>query len=302
MVVAFDATPMKTQQEITTFLSNEPLIEAEITRAFIDWQSLQRSEGKSLFFGVGLCTAKQPAVAIPFDILSFFFVAERLKRFFKLSNVFILIADIHAQTNTFMTAKIIAETRSNILKTFQKVVRNFSLPNFEILLASDISQLTSFQSILHELPSMENQYLRQELADIIWLTRHKNLGIKLGWTIDNSIIPSGHDERFFDTQLLSIQKIPVSFMFSGAGRTFDPNKPKESPYISVKDDHRLLIQPQENVSQKFCDAQNRWGSSSCNGVRGHLADIVRIFEKLFIKLPSMTLEQKIQFILNIATQ
>lgn len=91
-------------------------------------------------------------------------------------------------------------------------------------------------------------------------------------------------------------------MFSGAGRTFDPNKPKASPYISVKDDHRILITPQEDVPQKFCEAETLWGSSSCNGVKRHLADIVRLFEKLFVKLPAMTLEQKIQFILNIATQ
>lgn len=285
-----------------TFLSNEPLIEAEITRAFLDWPSLLNSERKTLFFGVGLCTAKQPAVAIPFDILAFFFVAERLKRFFNLSRVIVLIADAHAQTNSFMTSGIIAETQSNILTTFQKIVRNFSLPDFEILIASDIRREESFQSVLKQLPSLENRYLRQELADIIWLTNHKNLAIKLGWTIDNSPEPSGHDERFFDTQLLSIQKIPVSFMFTRAGRTFDPNKPKASPYISVRDDHRLLIKPQEDVPQKFREAETRWGVSSCNGVRGHFADIVRLFEKLFIKLPLMTLEQKIQFILNTATQ
>lgn len=284
------------------FLSNEPLIEADITRAFIDWPSLQKSEGKSLFFGVGLCTAKQAAVAIPFDILSFFFVAERLKRFFNLKNVFILVADRHAESNVFMTPEIIDKSRRNILKIFQKIIHNFSLPNFEILVASDIARLESFQSVLHQIPIMKNQYVRQELADITWLTQTKNLGIKLGWTIDNSITPSGHDERFFDTQLLSIKKIPLSFMFSGAGRTFDPNRPKASPYISVKGDHRLLIKPQEDVRQKFCEAETLWGNSSCNGVKGRLADIVRLFEKLFIKLPTMTLEQKIQFILNIATQ
>ncbi|MBI5619751.1 hypothetical protein HY950_02200, partial [Candidatus Gottesmanbacteria bacterium] len=157
-------------------------------------------------------------------------------------------------------------------------------------------------SVLEQLPPLENPYLRQELADVIWLSRHKNLGIKLGWTIDNSPKPSGHDERFFDTQLLSIQKIPISFMFSCAGRTFDPNKPKASPYITIEREHRVLIQPQEDVSQRFCEAETRWGTKSCNRVRGHLADIVRLFEKLFVKLPSMTLEQKIQFILNIATQ
>lgn len=285
-----------------TFLSNEPLIEAEATRSFIDWPSLLNSEGKTLFFGVGLCTAKQPAVAIPFDILAFFFVAERLKRFFNLSRVIVLIADAHAQTNSFMTSGIISETQSNILTTFQKIVRNFSLPDFEILMASDICREESFQSVLKQLPSLENQYLRQELADIIWLTNHKNLAIKLGWTIDNSPEPSGHDERFFDTQLRSIQNMSISFVFSGAGRTFHPRKPKASPYISVMGDHRVLIQPQKDVAFKFRGAETQWGSASCNGVRGHLADIVRLFEKLFVKLPRMTLEQKIQFILNIATQ
>lgn len=293
---------MKTQHEIMALLSNEPLIEAEVTHAFIDWPSLQNSEGKTLFFGVGLCTAKQPAVAVPFDILSFFFVAERLRRFFNLSKVFVIIADTHAQTNAFMTPEIISDSRSNIFRTCKKIIHNFSFPNFEILVASNAAQLESFQLIIKQLPPLENQYLRQELADIIWLTQNKNLGIKLGWTIDNSIRPSGHDERFFDTKLLSIQKIPVSFIFSGAGRTFDPNRPKASPYISVRDESRLLIEPQEDVSRKFREAEVRLGVLSCNGVKRHLADIVRLFEKLFVKLPEMTLEEKIQFILNIATQ
>lgn len=293
---------MKTQEEIMTFLSNEPLIEAGVSRAFIHWPSLQHSEDKTLFFGVGLCTAKQPAVAVPFDILSFFFVAERLKRFFKLSKVLVLIADVHAKTNAFMTPEIVTKTRRNVSTTLQKIVHNFSLPNFEIVSASEVHQLESFQSVLEHLPPITNQYLRQELADIIWFTKHEHLGIKLGWAIDNSLEPSGHDERFFDAQLRAIQDIPISFIFTGAGRTFDPNKPKASPYISATGDHRLLIQPHEDVASTFLEAEGSFGSASCNGVRGHLADIVRLFEKLFIKLPSMTLEQKIQFILNVATQ
>jgi len=285
-----------------TFLSNEPLIEAEASHAFIDWPSLIDTEGKTLFFGVGLCTAKEPAVAIPFDILSFFFVAERLKRFFGLSRIIVLIADTHAETNTFMSSDLIRNTRTNIVHTLEKVVRNFSLPNFEILLASQMHQLETFKRINTQLPAIDNQYLHQELADIIWLSKHKNLGIKLGWTIDSSTKPSGHDERFFDTQLLAHQKLPISFIFVKAGRTFDAKRPKASPYIAVRGEHRLLLQPCKQVNRKLTAQSGGRNTNTLEGAKKHLGNIVRLFEKLFIKLPAMTQEQKMQFILNIATQ
>ncbi len=68
------------QNDIEQLIKQEPLLMGDISHAFIDWPSLLAAPHPSLFFGVGLCTSKEPAVAIPFDILSFFFLAEKLRR------------------------------------------------------------------------------------------------------------------------------------------------------------------------------------------------------------------------------
>lgn len=296
------SAPMKTKEEILSFLQNEPLIEAELSGGAINTLTRTHPKGASLFFGVGLCTAKEPAVAIPFDILSFFLVAERLRRFLDMDRVIVLVADTHALTNSFMTPDIVNALTQKSLLTFTTIIRNLHLNTFEFLVHSDIAVQQAFTKTLEAVPAMDNQYLRHEIADITWLVKHRNVALKLGWTIDSSPISGGHDERFFDTHLQKLVSLPISFLYLKAGRTFDKHRQKVSPYIAVAGEPRLIINPDEDVRGKFAAARLSWGDDHFGGTRKHIADIVRAFEKLFRQIPSLSLEQKIDHILKQITK
>lgn len=293
---------MKSKQEILTFLQNEPLIQAELSGSAITALTHTDPKGKSLFFGVGLCTAKEPAVAIPFDILSFFLVAERLRRFLDMDRVIVLIADTHALTNSFMTSDEVNTLTQKGLRIMTCIIRNLDLNKFEPLIHSDIAAQQSFVKILEAIPAMDNQYLRHEIADIFWLTKHRSVSLKLGWTIDSCPIPGGHDERFFDTELQKLAALPIGFLYLKAGRTFDKHRQKVSPYISVAGEPRIIISANEDVRGKFSAARSSWGDDHFDGTRKHIADIVRLFEKLFVQLPSLSLEEKIEHIVKQITK
>lgn len=293
---------MKTKEEILVFLQNEPLIEAALCSDSIETLARTDPTGKSLFFGIGLCTAKEPAVAIPFDILGFFLVAERLRRFLDMNRVIVLIADTHALTNRFMTSDEVHTLTQKSIRTLTGIIQNLDLSEFELLVHSDIAALKSFTQTLDAIPAMDNQYLHHEIADISWLIKHKNVALKLGWTIDSSPIPGGHDERFFDTHLQKLESLPISFLYLKAGRTFDKHRQKVSPYISVSGEPRIIIDPHEDVRGKFCEARSSWGNDHFGGTRKHIADIVRLFEKLFGQLLSLSLEQKIEHIMKRITK
>ena len=288
--------------KLESIIKEEPLLLGDISHAFIDWKSLLSTAHPSLFFGVGLCTSKQPAAAIPFDILSFFLLAEKLRRELKLDKIFVLIADEHAKTNSFMTNEIIQTLSNNMKSTFTTVIRNLQLTHFQIHISSRIHGDPNFQSTLNSIQSLPNEYLRKEIADLTWFTNTQNVRIKLGWSINSNHIPQGHDERFFDAQIRNFHALPLSFLHCKAGRTFDSHRLKASPYIAIANEQRILLSADELVRDKMMNITKRGNNSEAiAGVRSHLSLIVRLFESLFIRIPKQTLEEKVQFIIDLST-
>lgn len=288
--------------KLQAIIKEEPLLLGGISHVFIDVPSLHSSHNPSLFFGVGLCTSKLPAVAIPFDILSLFLLAEKLRRELVLDSVFVLIADEHAKTNSFMTDEIIQKLTNSMTATFTTIIRNLRLAHFQVLKSSSIHKDPHFQSILHSITSLPNEYLRREIADLTWFTHTKNVRLKLGWSIDNDPVPKGHDERFFDTQIRHSSSLPLSFLHCKAGRTFDPHRLKASPYIAVANEQRILLSPNEHVKEQIVAiANDATNAEPVAGVRTHLSLIVRLFESLFIRIPKQTLDEKVQFIIELCT-
>jgi hypothetical protein len=134
------------------------------------------------------------------------------------------------------------------------------------------------------LPKMQNEYLRLEVADCLWLRQNYNLKVKMGWTMAKSIAIEGNDERFFDAKIKEF--LPdLNFIHLEPGWTFDPLRPRVSPYISVAGENRLLLKPDQKVPDL--------------GICGpHLAKIVRCAEILWGKLPFSNLEDKIKFLID----
>lgn len=291
---------MKTKDEIVAFLKNEPLLKWKLSCAAIDWQTAIRAEGTTLFFGVGLCTSKEPASAVPFDILAFFLEAEKLRRFFELGKVIVLIADRHALTNPFMNKEQVDKLSQHTISILDRIIHNFELKSFEIRKASVMLPDTELNNVLPSDIKLQNQYLVQEIADVIWMVTHDNLTLKLGWSIDNALAVSGHDERFFDLTMKKLLPRQISFLFTAAGRTFDKHRQKVSPYISVKGEHRLLLTSGERVDAKLHEAEIMWSDKHFGGARKHLANIIRSHEEIFGHLPGLSFEQKLQHIIDMS--
>lgn len=283
---------------IRSIVQNEPLFERNICLRNLKAAVPQKT--KNLFVGVGLCTASESASAIPFDILSFFLLPELLRREGIIDSTFLLIADTHALTNIFMTENKVKRATKLMRDTAVSIVHSFRLQNFHVLTASEIRSDKNGNSIRQNLPSLDNKYLQEEVFDLYWFTKNKNVGWKLGWTISNELIPRGHDERFFDSEIQKWIPKPFTFLHSSAGRTFDPNKPKTSPYIALVRENRLLLIPDEKVAMKLDAAEDN--SPNFVMVKNHLIRIVRLFEKLIIKIPTDIFSEKIEFITRAATQ
>ncbi len=287
-------------KNVQTIIRNEPLFEGNISVRSLTQERVPSHGPANLFVGVGLCTAHEPAQAIPFDILSFFLLPELLRRKGIIQSTFFLIADTHAMTNHFMKPEMVTQMTRCMSQTAHSIVRSFRLPDFNVITASKIRKSEDSQKILNLLPHFNNQYIREEVFDLCWFAQNHNVRWKLGWTISNEIVSTGHDERFFDQEIRATISWPITFLYASAGRTFNPKKPKTSPYISVSEENRLLLTPQEKVAMKLIAAEE---NSPCFvAARNHLQRIVRLFEQLIIKIPAESLTEKIEFITRVATQ
>jgi hypothetical protein len=137
---------------------------------------------------------------------------------------------------------------------------------------------------------------------MMWFTQTNNVRLKLGWSINNDPIPQGHDERFFDAEIKRVcPDLSLSFLHCKAGKTFDPKRPKTSPYIAIANEPRILLKPDENVLEKIAAAKVACNPELFRGTMSHLGLIVRLFESLFIQIPKKRVEDKIQFIIDLAT-
>ncbi len=264
------------EKDLLIKIQNIPLVKT------IDLHEI--SGGGSLFFGIGLMTSQQLGTGLPFDILGIFFASELVRRVLNLQSTIILLADTHAKSNQLFPNEAIDNLAAKIEKQLQQIVRNFALKNFQLIRASTFQSEPEFQKLLESLPPMTNRYLRLEVADCLWLRQKHNLQIKVGWTMAKISRIEGNDERFFDMTIKEL--VPkLGFIHLEPGWTFDPNRPRVSPYISIEGEKRLIL----NRAQKTTDL------GQC---QSHLAKIVRCAETLWGKLPQKTLEEKAQFILD----
>ena len=105
------------KNDIYKLLENEPLT--------ISWQNLDclnNINNGSIFFGIGLMSRNRLSMGMPFDILSFFFVSEILKRMLNLSKVNVIIADNHAISNNIIDKQEILNKANQSFKIIEKII------------------------------------------------------------------------------------------------------------------------------------------------------------------------------------
>lgn len=213
-----------------------------------------------------------------------FFASELIRCQLNLDSIFVILGDTHAKSNSLFPPADIDSFANNVEQKLNKIIHNFALSDFKILRANNFHKTQEFQDILKRLPKLNNEYLRLEIADCLFLKQNHNLKIKVGWTMSKTTKIEGNDERFFDAGIK--QFIPdLNFVHLEPGQTFDPIRPRVPPYISISNENRLLLKDNQNFSDLSICAP-------------HLVKIVRCAEILWGKLPFETLNKKVEFLLN----
>ncbi len=280
-------------------LINHPLLCTRFTDKEIEQIAVQ-FKGKNIFFGAGLVTQDQVSVATPFDILSMFFTAEQFRRFTGGKKIFVFIADQHAQTNTHLSQNLVIKRTNETFHLFEKIIHNFHLKHFTLIRTSDLNRVPEIRSIFAKLPDFHNDYVKHEVADVCWLQKFHNVGIKLGWSMSSSVTIGGHDERFFD-QTIHIFCPNVLFVHLEPGRTFDDKRPRVSPYIAIQGEKRLLLQKNTDVRKTIETLKTGCSIEVAKAAIRHLSKITRLHDDLFGPMKHKMLTEKLQILMDTAT-
>lgn len=287
------------QKKILKIINNNPLLLTDLKTKQLT--QIINNPTKNIFFGAGLMTSQQLSVAVPFDILSFFFTAHLLQQILKSKRVFVLVADQHALTNQILPKQIIDLKTQEIIRIFKKIITNFKLKNFTIIRTTDLNKIQTIRDIYANLPSMDNDYLKHEIADTLWLNRIHQVKIKLGWAMSKKPQSEGFDERFFDEKIQHFSPKTV-FVYLKAGKTFDQHRPRVSPYISLPNEKRILLKKGENVNQKLMQFKNEVSTIIFKANLRYLTKIVRLHDLIFKPFKFKNLNQKLQLLLDKAIE
>lgn len=288
------------KEEVEKIVKNEYLIEMQPSLDGLR-DNLDTNDPGSVYYGTGLVTPNAMTQGLPFDVLSMILVSEKLKRKAGFKETFHHVADTHAKTNEWADPKKVDDKAKEVRSTLRTVADNLKLDNFNIVLASEFDQTEEYRSILREFESSEeHDYVKREIADMEWYKRKHGVSMKAGWIIQARETSIGFDERRFDREYRRFKgENSLSFIYIKPGRTFDLSRPKVSPYITVPGEHRLLLDPNEDVRKKFESAIERTGDYHLGGARKHLKKIVRTYEQLFDRFDrDIELEDKLQGIID----
>ncbi|MDO8584159.1 MAG: hypothetical protein Q7R83_03200 [bacterium] len=267
-----------TRPEIATFLQNEPLFHAAPSLEMMDEGFLNEPRG-SLYYGTGLTTPRAPSVGLPFDVLIFILVAEKLRRRMGLDRIYHHIADTHALTNDFCTSEGVATVAAEYRSIMSRIAEITKIP-LTVRLSSEFDTTADYRAMLATVHTDKSEYVQRELTDMLWYRKTCGVSLKLGWLIQATETALGFDERLYDREFRTQCDARMSFAYVAAGRTLDPKRMKVSPYISVADEHRILLKPNEDVLAKVQATLPEWrGDKTLGGLTRHLNNIVRLWDK-----------------------
>lgn len=277
---------------------NEALIEAEPSLPLLQ-EGVDHRPGGSIYYGTGLTTPKAISVGLPFDTLGMVFTAEKVRRVCEFDQVFHHIADTHAMTNDWIDEVEVNRVANAATATLKAVTANLGLTRFRVMRSSSFDTKPEYLDLVQQFDaSAEHEYVRREMADMEWYRTQHDVRLKIGWVIQSRDTELGFDERRFDREYLKLKGPKLSFLYCKPGRTFDPSRPKASPYVAIAGESRLMLAPGLDVASLLADAVQRTGDQQLGGARRHLGQIVRLYEQLFEPLGKVPIEEKIQHVLD----
>ncbi len=280
---------IKTKEELVKLINREPLIDASASSEGIS----SIDEVKALYFGVGICNGV-PLLSrgLPVDVLSMILTAEQLdvpKNF--------LIADTHALSNNFSQHEVDI-VAGCYQEKIQRAIENMGLKNWEIVLASQIDKSKQYLDLLSSVQG-SHEYIRRELADMLWFVNEKKVNLKVGWALKGS---KNSDEKSFDKKFQEQFDEKLGFVYNVPGRTFNPSRPRAAPYFSAINRDRIMLDSDEDVAAKLSFAQEIHGKHGRKPYEKFLGHLVRFYERTNGKLEHGPISDRLQQIISICTK
>lgn len=285
--------------DIERMLRAEPLLHAVPTLKRLNLSRVITSGG-SIYYGTGLSTKKALSIGLPFDVLILVLIAEYLRRILGLKGIYHHIADTHALANSFCTRESVDAISEEYKRLLERIAEVVGIP-LSIQYSSSFDNSSEYGSLLAGIHSGKGEYVRREVADILWYRVKHGVSLKLGWLIDPGAKRMGLDERLFDTEFLSHCDTNMDFAYTISGRTFDRERSRVSPYITVPGETRLLFKKGEDVQSKYEQGLRNWSSIETMGnAIGTLTAVVHLWDRLSRTRipPSTNLMDRVQAIID----
>lgn len=262
--------------EVFAPAAHHRLAASAIARADVPW------------LGVGLCGTAMSR-GLPVDVLGMVAALETLRRALGADRGVVLVADSNAWSEGFTRAEVEPVAR-HVEETLAAVARALSFP-IELVRGSAVApwEAAAREPSSPELPP----YARHQLAQMRAMAR-AGATVKIGWRLAGR----GVDESFFDTQYeASPSRVPMSFVYTIAGRGLDPSRPRACPYVASRPEERVVIAAGEQIGAKLERARET-APREANGYRRLLGKIGRSLARLHGRRPSRPLERDLQELID----
>jgi len=277
------------KEDLTRFITQEPLVETKPSLAGIS----NITGVNALYFGVGICKGvPMLSAGLPIDVLSMVLSGEQID-----VPKHILVADIHAITNGF-DAHSVDRLAGQYRETLQRAIENMGFSRWQVVRASEIDQSPAYMDILRTIEA-SHDYIKRELADMRWFNREHNVNLKLGWALNGS---KNSDETSFDKEFQHQFDDPLGFIYVVPGRTFDPKRLRSAPYFCTNPKERILLQADENVTNKIASAQKQFGQQTIRPYENFLSQLVRLYDKTVEKTERGPITSRLQQVIDRCTK
>ncbi len=257
----------------------------------------------NILFGTGLVAGKRLSQGLPFDFIGYLLAAERARQAFGLGGIVHLIADDYAKHEVPDQSSEVDALSRSIKTVSTKIAIKLGLAGvYSNVLSSEIHQSPVFDTLLDAAGDLEGlqmplgslNYVRTQLADMEYFRQHHRVRLKLSWVVKQKPLhkSKGFDERLFDNAYTQVFGELLSYVYTLSGRTFDPEKPRASPYVVTDTSSRVMLWPGEDVRAKLGKLLQRIGSTSKEAFE-HMCSIVKELETLGTPIMHSSMEDKI---------
>lgn len=263
-------------------VAQQPLMH---TRATLEGLRGARHRPAALLMGVGLCTPRRLARAVPLDLLGMLLPADQLRLASGARELILMVADRHALSSGFDATAVEERARATI-ELLGRVQRRCRIP-MRVIRASQFQDHDAYRRILAEVGRRrpdEHAYVQRQLADCIYFDREHGGVLKLGWTARS---PGRLDEVALDRRLRALYEGRISFAYCKPGRTIDGRA--MPPYVALTPARRVCLEPGEDQARKLHHAADSDGLRAC---RRHLKAITYSYAR-HVGLDRGPLEQRL---------